>query len=65
MNKNQQYDATVNKLKQVVRGERGWCAIGHAVAGQCGTNVASLRIVAQSLGLNVRKHGRHGIVASK
>jgi hypothetical protein len=59
------YDKTVNELKEVAAGTRGWVSLTWA-ARECGLPKGQLKIVAEALGLEVTKsHGWYGMVASR
>lgn len=59
------YIETVNKLKEVAVGRRGWVSLT-AESKSCGLPKLHLKIVAEALGLDVvAGHGRLGMCASR
>jgi len=58
------YVRTVNELKEVASGKRGWGSLTKA-ARDCGLPKEQLKIVAEALGLNAQNHGNHGLTARR
>lgn len=62
---NAAYIETVDQMKAVAAGTRGWISLTQA-AKKCGLPKGHLKIVAEALGLKVQdSHGRHGMTAAR
>ena len=59
------YDAFINKLKEIKHGTRGWVSFSKAECAKMGCSQNSALIVVKAMGLKFDVHGRHGYTAFK